>query len=234
MRDYAPSSTDDAAPASPAARAVIFDFDGTLVDSEPLHGRALRSVFEPIGLEPFFDEAMCVGLPDADVMRAVFTRGGRTLGEAELAALLETKSAAARRLWESGEGRAYPGAIELLREVKRRGTKVAVCTAALRREAGPVLERLGVAPILDAFVTADDVTASKPNPACYRLACERLGLPPSACVAIEDSVAGVTSAATAGCRVVALGHTTARERLTRSSWFVDAISAVDAAWLVGT
>lgn len=212
--------------------AVIFDFDGTLVDSEPLHGRALRAALGPVGAGAFFDEAACVGLPDADVIRAVFARAGRALGDEELNGLLEAKSAAARRLWESGQGGAYPGAVELLGEVKRLGAKVAVCTAALRREAGPVLERLAVLGLLDAFVTADDVRASKPDPACYLLACARLGVRPVECVAIEDSVAGVAAASGAGCRVVGLGHTTARERLTGVSWFFERIGMVEAGWVV--
>lgn len=213
--------------------AVIFDFDGTLVDSEPLHARAVRAVLTPMGMEQHFEASMCVGMPDADVLRGVFARSGRGLDASELADLLERKSSAARALWEAGEGRAYPGAVELLRGVRERGVRVAVCTAALRREAGPVLERLGVLGLLDAFVTADDVETSKPDPACYRLACARLGFAARACVALEDSVAGSASARGAGCRVVGLGHTTARERLGEVAWFFSRVSEVDAGWLAG-
>jgi HAD superfamily hydrolase (TIGR01509 family) len=204
--------------------ALILDFDGTMVDSEPLHGKALRAVLGPLDVP--FDEKMCVGLPDADVIRGAFAAANRELPPALLAELMARKSAAAAALWESGEGKAYPGAVELLRSAKAAGMPVAVCTAALRREAEPVLARLGVLPLLDVFTTADDVSASKPDPTCYLLTCERLRLAPNDCTAIEDSVAGVSSAVAAGCRVIAVGHTTARERLYAATRFVARIAEI--------
>ena len=211
-------------------RALILDFDGTLVDSEPLHGRALRGVLGPLGIP--FDERACVGLPDADVLRSAFAAAHRELPAALLCELMERKSAAAHALWLDGQGLAYPGAVELVHEAKGAGMRVAVCTAAMRREAEPVLRNLGVLDVLDAFTTADDVPESKPHPACYRLTCERLGFAPAHCTAIEDSVAGVAAAVAAGCRTIAVGHTTARERLGAAAEFVERIGVLrDAAFM---
>lgn len=195
-------------------RALIFDFDGTLVDSEPLHALALEEVLAPLGMA--FDHALCVGLPDADVISGVFARHGQPLTPEDLERLMRAKSAAASRLWERGLGTPYAGAVELLTSAASEGWKVAVCTAAMRREAGPVLERLGVTRHLSAFVTADDVAQSKPDPACYELTCRRLDLPPSRCVVLEDSVAGAKAGLGAGCFVVGLGHTTPPQRLPRT------------------
>lgn len=194
--------------------ALILDFDGTLMDSEPLHELALRRVLSPLGLE--VASASVVGLPDVDAIRLIFTRASRPLDEAELLRLLEAKSMQARMLWLSGMASPYPGAVELLGAARARGLPVAVCTAATRREAEPVLDRLGVRAILSALVTADDVEKGKPDPACYRLTASRLGLVPGRCVAVEDSEAGVAAAVDAGCRVIAVGHTTATTRLGRA------------------
>ncbi len=206
--------------------ALILDFDGTLVDSEPLHGRALRSVLGPLGIP--FEESLCVGLPDADVIRGAFAAARRELPPSLLDDLMRRKSEAAAALWRDGAGVPYAGAVELIHGAKAAGLRVAVCTAAMRREAAPVLEKLGVLGILDAFTTADDVAESKPHPACYTLTCERLGVEPRRCVALEDSVAGVASAAGAGCRVVALLHTTPRERLALAWRHVDRIAEIGA------
>ena len=205
-------------------RALILDFDGTLVDSEPLHGKALRSVLQPLGVP--FDERACVGLPDADVLRSAFAAARRALPAALLNELMQRKSAAAHALWLDGLGLAYPGAVELVHEAKQAGMRVAVCTAAMRREAEPVLRTLGVLGVLDAFTTADDVAESKPHPACYRLTCERLGFAPPQCVAVEDSVAGVAAAVGAGCHTIAVGHTTARARLAAAAEFVERIGVL--------
>lgn len=207
--------------------ALILDFDGTLVDSEPLHGKALRAVLSPIGVP--FDEALCVGLPDADVIRTAFAAANRELPVTLLEDLMRCKSEAAGMLWREGDGKAYPGAVELIHGAKGAGLRVGVCTAALRREAKPVLDRLGVLSALDAFTTADDVAHSKPDPECYRLTASRLGVDPSRCVALEDSVAGVASAAGAGCRVVGLLHTTPRERLKQAWKIVPRIADITAA-----
>lgn len=207
-------------------RALILDFDGTIVDSEPLHGEALTSVLAPLGLSLPPDG--CIGLPDADAFHAVFAHAGRPFDPDQLHTLLERKSAAAEKLWRAGRARPYPGAIDIIRESFARNIPVAVCTAALRREAAPVLRSLGVLPLLAAFTTADDVSRSKPDPACYTHTCARLGLPPADCTAIEDSVAGTTSARAAGCRVIAVGHTTPAAALTAAHEHVTAIADLNA------
>ncbi len=205
--------------------AFVFDFDGTLVDSEPLHEAALAQTLRPLGLE--VSPGSFVGLPDADAIRTAFAEARRDLPESRLRELLETKSAAAMRLWEAGRAAPYPGAVELVRALHRLGLDVAVCTAALRREVEPVLEQLGILPLLRCVTTADDVAASKPDPACYLLTASRLEVSPERCVAIEDSHAGVSAAAAAGCRVVAVGHTTPRERLSAAHRYVESIDRLN-------
>lgn len=211
-------------------RALILDFDGTLVDSEGLHERALREAVSALGLD--VPPGRYIGLPDRDALADVLLSAGREPSESVLAALLEQKTAAAKRLWTLGAAPAYPGAVELARGAKAAGWKVAVCTAALREECEPVLEHIGITPLLDAFTTADDVSRSKPDPSCYTLTADRLGVRAGACVAIEDSHAGVRAAAGAGCRVIGVGHTTARERLEAAHLHVGRIGEVTIARMI--
>jgi beta-phosphoglucomutase len=191
--------------------AIIFDFDGTLVDTEPIHERALIAVCQPRGAR--IREGESIGLSDEDAIARGFRNAGLRVEPDEIVELCREKVGAYLELIASMEVAVYEGALEALRTAGGLGP-VALCTAAMRAEADAVLERLGVAGVFDAIVTADDVEAKKPDPAAYRLAMERLGVP--AALAVEDSPRGVDSAVDAGCYVVAVEHTTPRDRLARA------------------
>lgn len=210
--------------------AVVFDFDGVIVDSENLHDEALRDVCAPLGFswegEPF------VGWPDADVLIELHRRRGIELSEKRLAELLEIKTRAVLRQVAAGLYHPYAGSVELIRAAAARGP-VGVCSAGLRGQIIPVLERLDVLRDVAAVVSYEDTRASKPDPAPYLLAADKLGVDPARSVAIEDSPRGVASARAAGYRVVAVGHTSTRERLTQAHRFAPRISDLTLATLSG-
>ncbi len=190
---------------------VIFDFDGVIVDSEPLHWRAFSRVLEPLGFSFSWDDYLqgYVGLDDRGALQKVFALMGRPLDAARMRELIAQKADAFQR--EVAEGvEAYPGVLDLIERAAAE-FPVALCSGALRSDIVPVLEGLGIQGVFPVMVTADDVAVSKPDPESYRLAFERLSQRhggrlqnPAACVAIEDTPAGIASARGAGLAVLAV------------------------------
>lgn len=194
--------------------AVIFDFDGVLVDTEPLHYRALRAVLAPLGMD--FDWAAYVsryiGLDDRGVFRAAFREAGLPLSAERERELIAEKAAAFAAFVRETPPPALPGVERLLAEL-RGAVPLALCSGALPADIEPVLRQRGWDDVFEVRVTAEDVEESKPNPASYVLAFRRLAerrpqlrLIPARCVAIEDTEAGVASAKGAGLQVLWVGR----------------------------
>jgi beta-phosphoglucomutase len=209
--------------------ATFFDFDGVLVDSEPVHLAAFNDVLSPHGLE--IDARIYarkyMSLDDAGVFRSVFLAAGRRMHENEVRALVEAKSP--RFLARFAESfRVFPGAPEL---VARRATRgpVGIVSGALEREIVFALEKMGLIEAISFIVSADRATASKPDPAPYQFALEKLrdlvGNAPTAvrAVVVEDSQGGVISAKAAGLRCVAVAHSYAPQELSEAG--ADAVVA---------
>jgi len=198
--------------------ATLFDFDGVLVDSEPVHLAALNDVLGPHGIAIGDQEyaAKLLSLDDAAVFRTVLSRAGRTLREEDVRALVEAKST--RFLTRFGDSfRAFPGASELLGRRAARGP-VGIVSGSLEREITFALDRMGVRGAVAFIVSAERPVASKPDPAPFRLALEELRrlAPAAPAVAIEDSLGGVASAKGAGLRCATVTHTYGRDELTRA------------------
>ena len=193
-----------------SAAAALFDLDGTLVDSEPVHRAAWNSFFDSRGWE-ISDEtyaAHIVGRRGADAFRSLDGPWRDEDPEALMAEVLTHQATV-----DAEPGR-IPGAAELVRAVHRAGVPIAVVTSALRTWVDEALEFVGVADLVSVVVSAEDVSAGKPDPAGYLAACERLGVDPATVVAFEDSVSGVTAAASAGiARVVGVLTTSQADAL---------------------
>ncbi|MBM4154745.1 MAG: HAD family phosphatase [Lentisphaerae bacterium] len=210
--------------------AVFFDFDGVIADSERLHHRAYQLVLDPLGLGFSWEayQAEYIGYDDRDVFRLVHHRAGRDLAPDGIRALVARKAEGFAGLVETEPPPLYPGVRRLLDGLRPRA-RLALCTGALHSDIDPILRAAGLADRFDAVVTAEDVHASKPDPACYRLARERLDGRPGA--AVEDTPAGIESARGAGLRVLAVTTTHDRVRLAAADRVVDSLETVDAAAL---
>lgn len=190
--------------------ALLLDLDGTLVDSEPIHREAYREFFRTHGWA-VPDLALFTGRRAEDVF-AVEPGPWRDLDPAALAAEV-------RELVHTG---AVPepigGALELVTAARARGLPMAVVTSARSRwvdhAVGGALDALH---LIDVVVTAEDVVDGKPDPACYLLACSRLGVPPGEALAVEDAPAGVRAAVAGGVgRVVGVSTTHLPAELTEA------------------
>ena len=208
-------------------RAIIFDFDGVLVDSEPLHEWAIRESVGARGWEftreRFFAEI--VGRGDENAYLKIAEWNGATIDESGIRALLADKWRLMEEGIEAEKFTIQPGAAEAVYAVKRRGP-VAVCSGSVRATVDSMLRRIGLRDVLDALVCGDDVARMKPAPDGYLLAAERLGVAPAECVAIEDTPTGVKAAKNAGMRVVGVCHTVGREMLGEADYVVDRIGEI--------
>src|SRR5262245_50381950 len=192
-----------AAHAGPSLAAVLFDMDGTLIDSEKLWEVALRELaVSYVGSLSADARALMVGTSTADSMRIL---------HADLDQPWRDPVASGdwldRRVLElfAGGLEWRPGAQDLLATVRAAGLPTALVTATRRQLVDVVLDTLGRANF-DVVVCGDEVSRAKPDPTPYREAARALGVDPRACVAVEDSPTGVASARAAGCAVVAVPH----------------------------
>ncbi len=182
--------------------AVIFDMDGVIVDSEPLHYAAESRIFALLGVEvPDAERHSFIGMAGAGMWKAVRESRGMEMTVEELREF----DRKVRLEFFAGVERIDPvaGALELLAGLNRRGTKTALASSSSPELIELVLKRLGVRGLFDAVVSGDTVPRGKPAPDIYLRAAELLNARPANCIAIEDSRNGVMSAKGAGMRCVA-------------------------------
>jgi len=190
----------DAAPV-PSLRGkllLIFDLDGTLVDSSPLHARAFEEAFAPHGV--MVDYGTIAGMTTASAVERVAAGAGLQLDEEEKARLIGDKRARALRLIEN-ELTPIAGAVEFVRAARPR-FRLALCTSASRRGAEAALSRVGLTGCFDPVVTAEDVREGKPAPEAFLRALEAHGVPAGDALVFEDAESGLAAAAAAGIEAV--------------------------------
>jgi beta-phosphoglucomutase len=199
--------------------AIIFDFDGVLVDSEPIHFACFAAVLAKRGIQLTREDyyAKYLGFDDHDCLHAVCARNGLNPGEADIAAMTAQKTLLVKQaLGEST--RAQPGAVELISAAAAAGVPLAICSGALREEIELASKSIGILQYFSSIVSAKDVAHGKPDPRGYKMAIRQLAatrpLQPDKCVAIEDAPAGIEAALAAGMKVLAVTTSYPPESLT--------------------
>lgn len=185
--------------------ALLFDLDGTLIDSMPLHQSSWMRWFAEIG-QPLVEDrrffATTAGRTNGEILADMFPQHG----EAEREAMAERKEAlyreeAATRL------QAIDGALELLADARARGCRLAICTAAPLDNIAVALQRFGLGELVDTITSPADGLRGKPHPDIFEEAARRLGQAPADCLVFEDAPLGVEAARRAGMQAVALTTT---------------------------
>ena len=189
--------------------AILFDFNGVIIDDEPQHCDALAATLDEYGFaldrDTYYREYL--GFDDRECFRFAFGRMGRATDEPVLLEAMERKSGHYERAIRASM-QLVPGAIEFVEDAALDGFQLAIVSGALRREIELVLQLAGLRAHFAEIVAAEDVSACKPDPQGYNRARAALALAPQRCIVIEDSLPGLQAARAAGlrCAMLATSH----------------------------
>ena len=212
--------------------AIVFDFDGVIANSEPMHLRAYRDVLAryDIVLSDADYYSRYLGYDDAGALAAIAVDRGAVWSPSQIAEMVRIK---ARRLEElEGEGSSlFPGAEAAIRAAAS-AMPIAIASGALDVEIRRVLDRSNLTSLFTAVVSAEDTPASKPAPDPYVRAVAMLSavhgpMRPDECVAVEDSRWGLESARAAGLRTLAVAHTYHADALQPADLVIPSMLAFD-------
>jgi len=220
-------------------RAVIFDFNGVLVDDERVHFELFREVLAAEGVaitERAYHERY-LGYDDRGCFEAALADAGRVAPWAFVDDLVARKAARYLRVARSGL-RIFPGAAESLAALAARWP-VAICSGALRPEIELALDLMGRRGVVHAIISAEDTTRCKPDPEGYLLALDALrsqegeDLEAAHCLVIEDSLAGVQAAKAAGMWAIGVDHTypEAQLRAAGADAVLAGLASLDPPWV---
>ena len=190
--------------------AVIFDFDGVILDSEPIHYQACSQVFEALGMPLAYEEyvAKYLGLADKEMFPKFLMDRAQNYSSDKIEALIAQKVENYQTLISLDEDLPMIDGVDCyIFQLSKTIEKIAICSGSAREEVITVLAKLRrgtLQPYFNLMVTSEDVQKGKPSPEGYLLTAERLNVPPERCLVIEDIPHGVSAAKAAGMYVIAL------------------------------
>lgn len=226
-------------------RAILFDFNGVIIDDEPIHLLAYQEVLRAEDISLTEEEYYAsLGMSDKAFVSAVFKRAERELSDLKLQSVVERKTAAHGKLIEN-ELPFFPGVITFVKAASRQFS-LGVVSMARRVEIDEVLTRANLNGMFEILVSAEDVDTYKPDPACYILGLKLLNealrkkggsdISPIECLVIEDAPPGIVAGRRAGTRTLGVTNTVTADELrtagadvvTKSifDWTVDAVRHV--------
>jgi HAD superfamily hydrolase (TIGR01509 family) len=204
-------------------RALLFDLDGTIAETDSLHLPTWVDALQPHGVEvdeEFYRDRIS-GRNTAEIVRELLPdltdEQGRSIGDAKEASFRERAS----------ELEPLPGLVDFIERGKKRGMRIALVTNAPEENVEAILPALKLRGLFDAVVLADEVEAVKPDPAPYRAALERTGVPAERALAFEDSVSGIVSSVAAGIPTVGITSSQNPKRLIGAGAFTTAEDFTD-------
>jgi HAD superfamily hydrolase (TIGR01509 family) len=210
-------------------QAIIFDFDGIVMNSEPLHFRAFQEVLgaEGIALGEKEYYAELIGFDDRGAIRHMLSKHHRPTDEAAFARLIAAKTRRMQEIIRAGLIAPLPGVGEFVRGL--RDYPLAICSGALRAEIEMMLDGVGLRESFPVLVAAEDVAIGKPDPSGYlqtlRLVSERVGhrLQPRDALIIEDAPNVIESVKRGGFRVLGVATTCRPDELTAADFVVSTL-----------
>ncbi|MGB3757511.1 MAG: HAD family phosphatase [Rivularia sp. (in: cyanobacteria)] len=219
-------------------KAVIFDFNGAIINDEPIHQQLIEEILleENLVLKRGEYRKICLGHTDRACLRDLLASRGRVASEEYLTKLQQKKAQSYVEQIESLEKLPlYPGLNDFIFKTRSSNLKLAIVSGAIRQEIELVLQRTELTEYFKIIVAADDITTNKPKSEGYLIALERLNqkypelnLQANECLAIEDTLAGVQAAKAAGMKVVGVANTYPFHMLQRqSNWTVDYLNELE-------
>ena len=186
-----------------APRAVLWDMDGTLVDSREYHWRAWQTAMAAEGRTVTKTDFLASFGQRNDTILSVWL--GRAAEPDLIRRIGDAKESEYRRLVADEGIELLPGAGEWMRALRREGWRQAIASAAPRLNVEAIEHALDLTGLLDGLVSAEDVRAGKPDPDVFLVAAARVGVPPERCIVVEDAAAGVEAGRRAGMRCIGVG-----------------------------
>lgn len=205
-------------------RGVIFDWDGVVIDSSAQHERSWEILAEEIS-KPLPDGHFKLGFGKKNQVIIPGILKWAT-DDAEVQRLADRKEEIYRELVKQSGVHILPGARELLIALQANGIPAAVGSSTPRGNLDAIFAATGLDRFFQAVVCGDDVTNGKPAPDVFLLAAEKLGLPASGCLVIEDAHAGIEAALRAGMRVLAVATTNPLQDLHAATDAVESLAGV--------
>ena len=213
-------------------QAIVFDFDGVIANSEPLHLLAFQQALAEDGVDLSATDyySRYLGYDDVGMFEALGRDRGLSMEGGRVTELVLRKGDRMQDLLRSGSV-VFPGALEFIREAAA-VVPIAIASGALRHEIDEIIDAAGIANLFATIVAAGDTPESKPSPAPYRLAFEQLrektgrALDPRRSVAIEDSRWGLESARGAGLRLVGVTSSYSADELSSAELVVDGLATL--------
>jgi len=204
-------------------RALLFDLDGTLADTDSLHLPTWVDVLEPYGVrvdEEFYRESLS-GRNTSEIVRDLLPE----LSDEENRSVGDAKEARFRE--RATELEPLPSLVDFVEHGRERGMRVALVTNAPEENVEALMLALGLRNLFDTVVLADEVEAVKPDPAPYTAALKKLGVPAEEALAFEDSISGISSSVAAGIPTVGIASSQKPETLLAAGAFVTAEDFTD-------
>ena len=208
-------------------KSAIFDLDGVVVNTVPLHFKAWKKMFSEYGVDFTFDDykAKVDGIPRYDGARAILT----DLDDGQIKEAGDKKQVYFLELLDREGIPIYSSSVDLIKELKAHGKKIAIASSS--RNCKKTLQRGGIIDLADAIVDGNDFAKGKPNPQIFQLAAQRLGSTHGECIVFEDAVLGIEASINAKMVCVGIDRYGKPERLAKADIVVDDLSKIDCAKL---
>ena len=204
-------------------KGTIFDLDGVIVDTVPIHFKAWKKMFSEYGIDFIFDEykSKVDGIPRYDGARAIL----KDLSDTEIKDAADRKQKFFLEFIEKDNIPVYTSSIDLIKELKSHNKKIAIASSS--RNCKRILKRAEMIHLADAIVDGNDLTRPKPDPQIFHLAAQRLGCNHATCIVFEDAILGIEAALNGKMRCIGIDRYNNPARLAKANLVVKDLSEID-------
>lgn len=209
-------------------KAILFDFDGVVIDSGELHFKAWQVFCSIYGKEMTYEEfKKGFGQTNRDILQDIL---GRDLSEEEIKQFSEEKEEIFRSIAKS-KIKLIEGVADFIKKMMKHGIATALVSSTPRKNIDFILSEINLEKCFDVIVSAEDVRNGKPDPEGYLKAANLLGIQPANCIVIEDAIAGIQAALAAKMKCIAITTTQPPDKLIEATYIVNTFAEIKLDWL---